>query len=228
MKVWKFDQKISQYWLMIWAAIYILIVFIGVAFPSSDTLTIVKLLSVLLCSFYSIVAFRKDHLLHLAMIITFVADCLLAGDNISMIGLMVFFMAQCVHLYRLLDPIKRKFAPYLLITGYLIVAVDLLLNIIPPIYVICTFYAITLLLNLLISRQRYKLHPQSLYAFCGFWGFILFACCDLCTGISYFSLIELFPAFLYMPANVIAWVFYYPSQVLLSHSTTVQRNNVSK
>ncbi len=213
----RFKQEF-RYWLFIWTVIYALIIILGLFHPDTWILTAIKIGSVLLCSIYSVIFYPRDHFLHAAMIATFIADCLLAGDNISLIGLTVFLLAQCIHAYRLLPSQSAHKIIWLLIVAFIALLVNSFLNFVPPLFIVCSFYAFTLLLNILTSWRWYKSSRRDLYAFCAILGFCLFACCDLFTGVSYLSLTEVFPAFLYAPANFFAWFFYYPSQIFISNS----------
>ena len=56
---------------------------------------------------------------------------------------------------------------------------------------------------------------------CAFYGFVLFACCDLNVAISFLSTQGIIPLWAYVPANFFAWFFYYPSQVLISNSSVI-------
>lgn len=215
----KFDQKIYKKWIAAWIVIYALILILGFFFPNQPLTTALKVGSVLFCSAYSFMAFPGDRFLQIAMLTTFLADCLLAKNNISIAGLTVFFAAQCLHLYRITKPKCRAQVAIWAAFGMAMIILNLYLQVLPPIYVICSFYAATLAMNVITSWVWHRDRPQDLFALCAFLGFALFACCDICTGVSYFSLTAVFPAFLYAPANFFAWFFYYPSQILISNSS---------
>lgn len=219
MKRKPFDQKIYKKWIAAWIIIYVLILVFGLLKPNHPLTTAIKVGSVLFCSAYSFMAFPKDRFLQIAMLTTFLADCLLAKDNISIIGLIVFFVAQCLHLYRITKAHYRSRVVVWAIFGMVTIMLNLYFQFLPSIYVVCGFYAATLTMNVVTSWFWYHDNPQNLYALCAFIGFTLFACCDICTGVSYFSLTKIFPAFLYAPANFFAWFFYYPSQILISNSS---------
>lgn len=205
-------------WIIVWVVIYTAIIICGILIPDSPILTIVKVSGVFLCSIYALAIFPKDRLLQVAMIITFIADCILAKNNVSPTGLIVFFCAQLIHLYRLTRPERRNKIFWLALIGMLIIGLNFWVQLAPPVFVISSFYALTLLLNI-IASWRWHRQQRSFFSACALAGFILFSCCDLCTGISYMSLISVFPAFLYIPANFFAWFFYYPSQILVSNSS---------
>ncbi len=214
-----FQRRSTRHWLTLWVIIYALILIVGIFSQKGTIITIIKLTGVLLCSVYSIAVFPCDKLLQFAMMTTFVADCLLAINNISVIGLMVFFIAQIIHLYRLSTIKNRPYIFVLSVIGLFIIACGIHFNLIPPIYIVVVFYAIALISNIIASRRWQKRQPRSLYANAALIGFLLFGFCDLCIVVSYLSLIEILPAFLYGPANFFAWFFYYPSQILVSNSS---------
>lgn len=205
-----FQRRSTRYWLTLWVIIYTLILIVGIFSQKGTIITIIKLTGVLLCSVYSIAVFPCDKLLQFAMMTTFVADCLLAIDNISVIGLMVFFIAQIIHLYRLSTVKNRPYIFVLSVIGLFIIACGIHLNLIPPIYVIVVFYAIALISNIVASHRWQKRQPRNLYANAAFIGFLLFGFCDLCIVVSYLSFIEILPAFLYSPSQLLRLVFLLP------------------
>lgn len=221
------QQKHLRTWLAVWVFIYLLILTIGLFLPKGTVITIIKLTGVLLCSIYSIITFPRDKLLQSAMMTTFIADCCLACNNISIIGLMVFFIAQIIHLYRLSTAKRRPAIFVLSVVGLFIIACSIHLNIIPPIYIVVVFYTIALIANLIASKRWHKHTPRNLYANFALLGFLLFGFCDLCIVASYLSLINILPAVFYGIANYLAWLFYYPSQILISNSSkyaTIEEN----
>ncbi len=210
--------RIPKYWPIIWITILLFIIIVGFINPTSPILTTVKLGSLALCLIYSIVMFPRSHLLHLAITVTIIADCLLAHNNVSLTGLFIFFLAQSLHFYRLQDPAQRNRAIIIPIVGVFLIVFNFIFKIAPELFVICGFYALMLVLNVLTSWRWYQSAPHQFYPLCAFIGFTIFACCDLCTVISYASLTSILPATFYAPANFFAWFFYYPSQVLISNS----------
>lgn len=216
-------KHIPLYWMVLWLAIFLFIVIVGLANPGSAVLTAVKLSGLALCLVYSIIMFPHSHLLHLAIIITIIADCLLARDNVSIVGLTIFYLAQSLHFYRMQDSSQRNRAVIVPLVGLFLIIFNFIFKIAPALFVVCGFYALMLVLNVLTSWRWHQSSPKQFAALCGFIGFALFACCDLCTVISYASLTAIIPAFLYAPANFLAWFFYYPSQVLISNSPRISK-----
>lgn len=77
-----------------------------------------------------------------------------------------------------------------------------------------------------IQKRYLNLPPESrereiVASTCAFIGFILFLCCDLNVMCSYFSVTGVLSSSLTRYFNFFAWVFYYPSQVLISNSSII-------
>lgn len=214
-----FHTPVAHTWLTVWIIIYMLIIILGLLTPSNDFLTIIKLSGIILCFVYALTTYPKDHLLHVAMFTTCLADLILAARNTSEAGIMVFFITQAIHFIRLAG--ERAKRPITIFTSIFIVCIlfDLWLKIIPLIFIVSAFYATALLSNVYIGWRWRQRQPQNWHASCAFFGFLLFTCCDLCTVMSYFSLTHVLPAAFYAIANFLAWFFYYPSQILVSNSS---------
>jgi hypothetical protein len=92
---------------------------------------------------------------------------------------------------------------------------------VPPLYAMGAVYAISLLANVFFALRWLIRDPHNPRARAAGIGFILFLLCDISVGIQYFSSIgTLLPAFLYPISTYLVWLFYYPSQILLSNSST--------
>lgn len=217
-----------RYWLIAWSVIYLIMIIFGLLTPNSPILTCFKVGSIFLCFIYTWLTFPKDRLLQLALLTTFAADIILALNNTSELGILAFLVAQAIHTLRLNGHAAQP--PLAIFTGVIIAVMSLnaLLLIMPPIYLICLFYIILLITNILVSWQWQLTEPQNPQAWGAFLGFSLFLLCDLCTGISYLALNQAFPTFLYTPANFFAWFFYYPSQIFLSNSSKYAIMNPKK
>lgn len=214
-------------WLAIWLWCMLAIIILGLATPLNFTLTFIKVGGIFLCFVYSLQRFPKDHLLHIAMLTTFIADIILAINNTAEGGVGVFLLAQIIHIRRLAG--KRATLPLVIISGIALIFIGaaIIWQFIPVMFAICIFYIIAILTNIDISWRWCRHQRQNPAAICAFVGFILFLCCDLCTGISYMSLNHAFPYFLYAPANFLAWLFYYPSQVLVSNSSRLNQTSLN-
>ncbi len=211
--------QINKFWIATWIIIYAAIITVGLFAPQNPLLTAIKVGGVLLCSIYTLCTFPKDHFLQAAMLTTFVADCILAYNNISTVGLFVFYLAQSTHLYRLQSKAHRAQTATIIAGAAFVIILNFFAKLLPPIFLICGFYATALICNIYLNWRWYQSNTKNLAAICGLTGFTLFACCDLCTVVSFMSLTSVFPAWLYAPANFLAWFFYYPSQILVSNST---------
>lgn len=205
-------------WPAIWAWIFLAIIVLGVATPGSPTLTTIKLGGILLCFVYAFRTFPCDRLLQAALLVTFVADIILAIDNTAEAGVIIFLLAQVIHAIRLEG--KNYITQIVSFTTLALVAIVLnyALQIVPAMYLICGFYIVAICTNIYVSWRWWRQDQKNPRAFCAILGFFLFLCCDACTGASYLSLNNMFPAFVYAPANFFAWFFYYPSQILVSNS----------
>lgn len=215
------EYKTPQFriWFGIWITIYLLINITGLFAPSSDILTIIKLGGVILCFVYALRIYPEDRLLQAAMFTTCIADLILAAKNTSEAGIIVFFITQIIHLIRL-DGEHLK-TPLTIFTGSfcVVILLDLWLQLIPLIFVVSTFYAVAILMNIIVSYHWYHQSPKNPHARFALIGFILFACCDSCTVVSYLSLTGVLAPLFYGPANFMAWFFYYPSQIFVSNSS---------
>lgn len=213
-----FHKPSRRIWIYIWCIIYSLIIGLGILTPGSNFFTTISLTSIILCLLYTLLIYPQDHLLHAAFLTTFISDIILAINNTSEIGLFLFFAVQMIHLIRLND--KKLTMPLILsVTFICAIIFDLWLRTIPLIFIICTFYAIALLSNVYLAWRWHQRQAKNWHASSAFFGFLLFACCDSCTAISYLSLTHVLPIVFYSLANYFAWFFYYPSQILVSNSS---------
>ena len=205
-------------WPAIWAWIFLAIITLGIVTPGNSLLTTIKLGGILLCFVYATQVAPSDRLLQMALLVTFVADIILAINNTAEAGVIIFLLAQVIHAIRLEG--KNYITQIISFTTLALIAIILnyALQIVPAMYLICGFYIVAICTNIYVSWRWWRQDRTNLHAFCAMLGFFLFLCCDACTGASYLSLNNMFPAFVYAPANFFAWFFYYPSQILVSNS----------
>ncbi|MBR5408817.1 hypothetical protein IK112_02605 [Candidatus Saccharibacteria bacterium] len=211
-------QTVDRVWLATWTLIYVSFVSLDAFFPGMLGVSILKILGIVLCLVYAWQKFRRDAQLIIALGLTLLADSILLLDNISVIGVFTFCFAQFFHLSRL-----KKAKPIFLIVYSALVAGLILVSYplqISPIYPLAVLYGITLFYNIYLSWKWHHKKP-SIPATCALFGFLLFFCCDFCVGISYLSVTGALPLIVSRFANYFAWVFYYPSQVLISNSSTL-------
>ena len=90
------------------------------------------------------------------------------------------------------------------------------------IYAIATIYGIELICNIIISIKNYRQNKHSFPVRCAFYGFIAFFCCDLCVALRFLSLGGILPDAFLPLTSFLVWVFYYPSQVLIANSSTLE------
>lgn len=184
-----------------------------------NTASLVKVSTIFTCFLYASFFAPKDYLLRFALLFTFLADIILLYNNISPIGVIIFCLAQYLHISRYASLNPKLFILWSVINLFILSFTRATLA--EPIYGVAFIYANTLLLNLIlahrwIKRESYN-HRRA--ALCNFFGFALFICCDLTVLISYFARIHILPDFLFAPANFICWLFYFPSQILLTNSS---------
>lgn len=213
------NYKITPAWIYTWVILFALILITSIFTPLNDIATIFKLAGIVLCLFYVIRVFPHDYLLLLAMLSTCLADIILAENNTNPAGIVVFIITQLLHLYRLDGKRLQKFIFSYAALVVIILILDIIFNFVPILFIACTFYTILLVTNIIVSVKWYHREPKNPRSLFAASGFILFACCDFCTSISYLSLVSILPKLFYSPANFFVWLFYYPSQVLISNSS---------
>lgn len=213
------SYKITPGWIYAWVTIFALILITSIFAPLNQITTIFKLAGIVICLFYVVRNFSRDYFLLLAMFCTCLADIILADNNTNPIGIMVFIITQLLHLYRLDGELLGKFILGFTVFAIAILIFDAIFEVIPILFVACTLYVTLLVANVIASAKWYRREPKNPRAIFALSGFILFTCCDFCTGISYLSLVAVLPSLFYHPANFFVWLFYYPSQVLISNSS---------
>ncbi len=209
-------KKNRKLWFYVFAIIYFCFLILSLVWPSSLIVAILKVGSIFLCLLYVLTYNFKDKLLVIALVATFAADVILAINNVAVSGVIIFIIAQITHFTRLSQKLKRNLISYGIIISLMVVLA--IVRRADIMYVIGGVYALLLLSNLFMSFRWY-LSSKKLSSRCAFFGFLLFLACDLCVAISYLSLTGIFSYFLYDIANYLAWVFYLPSQILISNSS---------
>lgn len=184
-----------------------------------DTASLVKVCTIFTCFLYASFFAPKDYLLRFALLFTFLADIILLYNNISPIGVIIFCLAQYLHISRYASLNPKLFILWSIIN--LLILSFTRATFTEPLYGVAFIYANTLFLNLILAHRWIKRESPKYRraALCNFFGFALFICCDLTVMISYFARIHILPEFLFAPANFICWLFYFPSQILLTNSS---------
>jgi len=189
--------------------------------------TILKYIGIVLSYVYARKKFPKDYILHIALAFTLLADTILTFDSVSVFGVLAFCFAQYFHIARFAKIKPKAFATWtifiltLLTFGWY--------NKIPDMYVLAFVYAISLIANIVLTHRWWKQTKDNknstdrelVASTCAMYGFILFLLCDTNVAVSYLSVTGTLPLFVARYANFFAWLFYYPSQVLISNSSII-------
>lgn len=220
---WKDIKRISLFdsrWLVIWIAIYLTFLIFDIFFPFFWGSALLKYVGVFLCVVYANQKYSKDYALQLALLFTFLADTILVWTPFMLAGVYIFSFAQFMHLIRL-----TKLAPSSL--GIFAAAISLFfaLNIangMQPIIAIGSIYGLELICNIVISVKNYRSNKKRFQNRCALYGFICFFCCDLNVALRFLALSNVIAASIIPLTSFLVWVFYYPSQVLIANSSTMQ------
>lgn len=211
-------QTVDKKWLILWVAIYISIVILASFFPNFIGNPILRIIGIALCVLYPCLKHRNDYLLIIALSFTLLADIILTIDDVSILGVITFCFAQFFHAVRLQKAKPISLVVYITIaTIIFFIAVWLEIN---PMYAIAGIYAYALFFNL-FSATRWYFSSRSIASICAASGFFLFVLCDICVALSYLGFTGVIP-FMFKPLfDYFAWLFYYPSQVLISNSSNM-------
>jgi len=220
---WKDFRRLSfvdPYWLIIWVVIYICFLTLDIFFPNFWGSALIKYIGIFLCIVYTHQKYNKDYALQLAILFTFLADTILVWTPFAVAGVYVFCFAQFMHLTRLTKLPQISLSIY---AGGLSLFFALsIANGLEPIYAIATVYGIELICNVVMSLKNWRINSKHFRTRCAFYGFIAFFCCDLCVGLRYVAMDGALPAYLIPTVSFLVWVFYYPSQVLIANSSTME------
>jgi hypothetical protein len=134
----------------------------------------------------------------------------------DILGVYTFIFAQFFHTSRL-----AKTSPRFLLIYFFMVFLIFCFGIIQgidPIYVTSFIYATGLITNLILSHKWYKMSPDNLHARAAAYGFLLFVACDISVATSYLTIGPI-----HVIVSFLVWIFYYPSQILISNSSTLEK-----
>ena len=169
--------------------------------------------------------YKKDAvILTCALVFTAISDYfILVIDAYYEIGVTTFFIAQVFYLYRLYEGRLNRIHITLIARAVLTAAVLIILAVFASLnylLVIVTLYFVMLCVNcadaIIICRGGRK---SALFAI----GLLLFVCCDVCVGLHNFgsTLGVTLPRGVLTFVQYAIWVFYLPSQVLITCSANV-------
>jgi hypothetical protein len=213
-------RQVDKGWLTIWLLIYLSFILLDISYPiiHIDS-AIIKYAGIFLCFIYAYTNFRKDSRLVIAMALTLLSDTILMFTGAKIVGVYVFCFAQFFHTLRL-SSASKKFLPLYFFFVFLAFAFWLLQGI-PAIYAISFVYATGLIINFYLARKWYHADRTSTRSTCALLGLSLFICCDICVGLSYLSGVGFVWPIIGVVTNVLVFIFYYPSQILLSNSSKI-------
>ena len=200
-------------WLVLWFLIYLAFLILEIITGKCLAVTILKYSGLVICFIYVLVYARKDTFLVLAMFFTLIADGILAFNNVSMTGVLVFILVQTSHLLRL-SGIRRKSPLIPILVVALVLVLGFLQKEIPLMFVLAIAYGVLIFTNIYEAYMWCKV-DKSGPAKCALFGFILFLLCDLSVGFSYVTTTATLPHTITILASYFAWMFYLPAQVLI-------------
>ncbi|MFT5875718.1 MAG: hypothetical protein ACI8WT_004714 [Clostridium sp.] len=197
-------------------------------------LSIISTKNLLMHTGTNIVNYRDISLLRLAMFITVIADLCLVIFDFYILGVALFSLVQIIYSVRYTTKkLNSTFFKFFIISQCIIfsyVIASLFIEVINVLLPISLFYSICLINSVIKAIKAWKnnLYPSpSKYMMV--FGMILFLLCDICVALSaitaHFTLIGYFMSSFYQITFYLIWVFYIPSQLLLSlsGSTKIRR-----
>lgn len=218
-------KPITRFWLILALLIYAAFIALDIIDSESPIPSAVKYLGIFLCPIYAFLATPRDNLLVLALALTFLADSFLVWTEYFSIGHVIFCLAHFAHTIRLVRS-DHKFLRIYFPCLILFLALSLVAGT-SPFYAIVSVYAIAIITNLILSLRWLRDDRSNIHARSAALGFTLFVLCDASVAISFLATQSMFPAAIGAVAHVLVWLFYFPSQVLISNSPIAETSNVS-
>ncbi len=171
-----------------------------------------KYAGILLCLLFCVLcaAGGGDRILPFALLFTAVADFfLLVINEYYLAGVCSFILVQTLYLIRLYRGTGKLWLTARIICAVLAVLVLMLTGLLSAVNLASVLYYSLLLINMVLC---WTLPGRKWRTFA--LGLTLFILCDTCVGI--FNMGSLMPSGLYAFASIGMWLFYLPSQVLIS------------
>lgn len=209
-------MKKNLVWLILWFLIYVGFLVLEIITGKCLAVTILKYSGLVLCFLHVLIYNRKDTFLVLALFLTLIADGILAFDNVSEFGVMVFIFVQLAHLLRF-SAIRRTSPLIPILLSTLIAVAGLIQKEIPMMFILAMSYGVLMFTNI-YEAYRWTRTDGSGVAKCALFGFILFFLCDLMVGISYITTTATLPHTVTIVTSYFAWLLYLPAQVLITLS----------
>lgn len=220
----KIDYIVISVFILLEIALYLSFLFIdkGIFVTRIESSTL-KYASISLClafSLYCLIRKRKmaNCFIPIALVFTLISDYFLlfnTNQNLYVYGLITFIITQLIYFAFILYLRRSKFellinllVRFLLTIAALVVA--FYLNYSDVLTILALVYFVELLSNFLYSTFLIKLDKEYLIFSIGL---LLFIGCDINVGLNN---VHLFEGIDYSLVNFLMWVFYLPSQVLLS------------
>ena len=220
----KIDYIVISVFILLEIALYLSFLFIdkGIFVTRIESSTL-KYASISLClafSLYCLIRKRKmvNCFIPIALVFTLISDYFLlfnTNQNLYVYGLITFIITQLIYFAFILYLRKSKLellinllVRFLLTIAALVVA--FYLNYFDVLTILALVYFVELLSNFLYSTFLIKLDKEYLIFSLGL---LLFIGCDINVGLNN---VHLFEGIDYSLVNFLMWVFYLPSQVLLS------------
>lgn len=220
----KIDYIVISVFVLLEIALYLSFLFIdkGIFVTRIESSTL-KYASISLClafSLYCLIRKRKmvNCFIPIALVFTLISDYFLlfnTNQNLYVYGLITFIITQLIYFAFILYLRKNKLellinllVRFLLTIAALVVA--FYLNYSDILTILALVYFVELLSNFLYSTFLIKLNKEYLIFLLGL---LLFIGCDINVGLNN---VHLFEGIDYSLVNFLMWVFYLPSQVLLS------------
>lgn len=209
--------------LFIEAVFYLTFIILDLTSSLNGLSTALKYCSVLLCFGFSLIfAKTPDRILAASALgLTVIADAfLLLLDRHYLAGILCFLGVQILYYIRLLSAGGFSLLPFLpvrfLLSGC-IFPVLAVLHIWDSLSAAAAFYFLQLLLN--AAESLFLRHISLQYTLFSA-GLLFFVCCDLCVGLTNLSSLAVLsvPESLLSFAQIGMWLFYLPSQVMITLS----------
>jgi len=182
--------------------IYFLLLF--VFFTLSDILSEYRIANILKFAFMvSILLWTKENkkcrFIQAALLLTCISDFFLLFTPYYTLGVYTFSAVMCIYIY--IFSYTHRFYTFPIILNSLFLLSELRL------YLLCITYAILFYTNLFIVTEKYSKTKPVLPS-----AFLLFAVCDVFVALSFLTENSAMQSFV--------WLFYAPSQYLISHYAT--------
>lgn len=215
--------------------IFLYFCLIGLDFYGQITLSVmIKYISVILCLFnaFHILKLSKDrtdsYYLFLGLSLTAIADLCLLILNFFKTGVFIFCFVQIIYSFRYLKHARKKLLFFYSISIPLVVFSNFVyfyiagnfqtLNLIASVYALCLLTSLTSSYLAYNARVYHRSNGILIMT-----AMIFFALCDINVGLSNFMEMYLYPTqfinSLIHFSRLAIWIFYMPSQVMLSYSS---------